>query len=433
MKRNLYAQNPPLKAWQAAACLRMWLLVVCSFCLVTSRSYAQDILWGLTSRLGPEGAGTAFSLQSTGTDFNVHKAFVAPPSNPVGSLVQGNDGSFYGMTNQGGSNDRGTVFRIGADGTSFAVLKSFNGSDGANPVGSLVKGNNGSFYGMTVNGGGNDRGTVFRIGADGTGFAVLKSFNGTDDGGIPAGGLIIQKKICTPPTPAITAKPTSNVYTGGNPNVIYLGYGPQRVKLEASGGESYKWSPATGLSSVTSATPVFTPTKAGTYTFTVEVTDKGCSATTSVTITVIDVRFGNKKNQVIICHYGKSNNIDVASVPDHLAHGDYLGDCMATIPALASSRSYATETEFALQPVLKNAPNPFSGQTTIEFVLTQDEAYNLDIYDSNGRLIKRLSQGKAKAGKLNQVEWQVGNAAAGLYIARLTSATSVQQLKLMAE
>lgn len=80
---------------------------------------------------------------------------------------------------------------------------------------------------------------------------------------------------------------------------------------------------------------------------------------------------------------------------------------------------------------LKGSPNPFVSKTTIQFGFEQDEDYNLAIYDSSGRLIKHLSQGKAKAGKLNQVEWQAANTAVGLYIARLTTATTVQQLKLM--
>jgi len=238
----------------------------------------------------------------------------------------------------------------------------------------------------------------------------------------------------TIPTPAITVIPTSTVYTGGNPNIIYLGYGAQSVKLQASGGVKYTWSPASGLSKTNIADPVFTPTKAGTYPFTVTATNSsGCTATSNITITVIDARYGNKKNQVVICHNGKSNNIDVISVPDHLAHGDYLGSCSASVPAITSSRSYAPEAEIAVQPILKNYPNPFSGRTTIEFSLAQDEDYTLVIYDLKGTLVKQLPGGKAKAKELKQVEWQVGNAAAGLYIVRLTTATSVQQLKLKVE
>ena len=256
----------------------------------------------------------------------------------------------------------------------------------------------------------------------------------TDNSGNISRSMATVTVIGTIPTPAITVIPTSTVYTGGNPTIIYLGYGAQSVKLQASGGVKYSWSPATGLSKTNIADPVFTPTSAGTYTFTVTATNSsGCTATSTITITVIDAQYGNKKNQVIICHGGKSNNIDVISVPDHLAHGDYLGNCTSTVPAITSSRSYAVETEVALQPVLKSYPNPFSGQTTIEFSLTQDEEYTLTIYDLKGTLVKQLPGGKAKANELKQVAWQVGNAAAGLYIVRLTTATSVQQLKLLVE
>lgn len=48
----------------------------------------------------------------------------------------------------------------------------------------------------------------------------------------------------------------------------------------------YEWSPAAGLSDATSATPVFTPSAAGMYTFTVNVTEGGKSAAAQVLVSV---------------------------------------------------------------------------------------------------------------------------------------------------
>jgi len=234
------------------------------------------------------------------------------------------------------------------------------------------------------------------------------------------------------PKPTITPIPTSNVYTGGNPNIIYLGYGAQSVKLQASGGVSYTWNQATGLNKTNIADPVFTPTQAGTYTFTVTATSSsGCQATRSVTIMVIDARSDSKKNQVLVCHNSKKLSIDPISVPDHLAHCDKLGTCAGTLPASRSSKGYSMETEVAALPSLQGYPNPFSGQTTIAFSFTHKEEYTLAIYDLNGTLVKQLPGGKVKANEQKQVTWQVGKAAAGLYIARLTTATAVHQLKLI--
>jgi uncharacterized repeat protein (TIGR03803 family) len=71
-------------------------------------------------------------------------------SNPVGGLVEGSDGIFYGTTNEGGANGNyGTVFKITPQGT-LTTLYSFCAqagcTDGENPDGGLVEGSDGNFY-----------------------------------------------------------------------------------------------------------------------------------------------------------------------------------------------------------------------------------------------------------------------------------------------
>lgn len=58
------------------------------------------------------------------------------------------------------------------------------------------------------------------------------------------------------------------------------------TKLTASGGATYSWSPATGLTDPTSPTPLANPEKTTTYTVTIT-TAEGCTATASVTVTVV--------------------------------------------------------------------------------------------------------------------------------------------------
>ena len=82
-------------------------------------------------------------------------------NNPIGGVIQGRDGNFYGTTIDGGANDTcselgcGTVFRMTPDGA-ITTLYNFCGQtncvDGAMPNG-LVQGSDGNFYGTTVNGG----------------------------------------------------------------------------------------------------------------------------------------------------------------------------------------------------------------------------------------------------------------------------------------
>jgi uncharacterized repeat protein (TIGR03803 family) len=85
---------------------------------------------------------------------------------PLGSLVQGIDGNFYGTT-VGGGTSAGTVFKLSPGGVlttiyTFCALPSC--TDGAFPNAGLVQGPNGSFYGTTTSqGNANSRGTIFEI------------------------------------------------------------------------------------------------------------------------------------------------------------------------------------------------------------------------------------------------------------------------------
>src|SRR5208282_3362190 len=81
---------------------------------------------------------------------------------PVGGLVEGTDGDFYGTTNAGGFFNRGAVFKITPAGV-LTTLYTFAGTDGKYPYSSLVLGTDGNFYGTTYKGGTNNIGTIFEI------------------------------------------------------------------------------------------------------------------------------------------------------------------------------------------------------------------------------------------------------------------------------
>jgi uncharacterized repeat protein (TIGR03803 family) len=120
--------------------------------------------------------------------------------NPVGSLVQGFDGNFYGTTEVGGKNLAGEVFKITPSGTltrlySFCSLA--NCADGGFPLAGLALSSDGNFYGTTVGGGANTNpdcgagrcGTVFKMTPSGT-LTTLYSFCGQancTDGANPVG------------------------------------------------------------------------------------------------------------------------------------------------------------------------------------------------------------------------------------------------------
>jgi hypothetical protein len=129
----------------------------------------------------------------------------------------------------------------------------------------------------------------------------------------------------------------------------------------------------------------------------------------------------------------ENNHITVYQ-QDQLVYGqEPAGATSATFAKLAAPAptSLLEEAPAALPAALSSYPNPFTSSTTLTFVLAQSQAYQVEIYDLNGRLVQRLQAGQATAGQQVQVEWQAAHVPAGFYLARLTTSTIVQNLKLI--
>jgi uncharacterized repeat protein (TIGR03803 family) len=158
---------------------------------------------GASGNCGDYGCGTVFKITAGGTLTTLH-SFCTQTNCPDGAepyagLVQATEGNFYGTTQYGGTSGNcggyncGTVFKITAGGT-LTTLHSFEGTDGAVPLATLVQATDGNFYGTTLYGGtsgncGADRcGTIFKITPAGT-LTMLHSFDDTD-GSAPYGALI---------------------------------------------------------------------------------------------------------------------------------------------------------------------------------------------------------------------------------------------------
>lgn len=254
------------------------------------------------------------------------------------------------------------------------------------------------------------------------------------------------------PTSSIVSQPTSNVYTGGNANNIYLGYGAQStvLKVNATGGSAYtyQWMGAATnmLSSTTSGMPVFTPTAAGTYTFTVLVTNNfGCTTTSKITICVRDIRVpGAKgKGKVYLCHLPPGNNqnpqtleISVNAVASHLSghSGDRLGSCATAACAesaptvIGTTATSFSKAEEVVADDLKVVvmPNPTSTYFTLKLVSKSDLPVNIKVVDAAGRLV----EGKAKQAANSTL--QLGhNYATGNYFAEFIQGNQRKVVQLM--
>jgi uncharacterized repeat protein (TIGR03803 family) len=154
-------------------------------------------LYGTTAQGGPSDGGAVFTIKTDGTGFQRLHAFTGGVNDgfhPEASLVLDDAGNLYGTTSGGGFSDRGTVFTIKEDGSGFEVLYSFAGgaSDGSYPYASLTLDGTGNLYGTTVGGGPSDYGTVFKLRTDGTGFQLLHTFyGGAGDGRGPRASLLL--------------------------------------------------------------------------------------------------------------------------------------------------------------------------------------------------------------------------------------------------
>jgi uncharacterized repeat protein (TIGR03803 family) len=151
---------------------------------------SDGMFYGTTSTSGAANPGTVFRIDSTGNFTTLHFFSVTEGSQMRDyGLVQASDGNFYGVAAAGGSTQCaqaptfqsgcGTVFKMDIAGN-LTVLHSFNGNDGSQPYGGVIRGIDGKFYGTTLAGGIFDFGTIFRVDADGANFQVLHSFDGND-------------------------------------------------------------------------------------------------------------------------------------------------------------------------------------------------------------------------------------------------------------
>jgi len=109
---------------------------------------------------------------------------------PISGLMKAG-GLLYGVSGSGGRYGQGTVFSTYPDGTGFKVVYSFQGKQDGSPLAATALTNvGGTLYGTTSIGGATNNGTVFSITTSGA-FRTLYSFKGgTRDGANPVTPLL---------------------------------------------------------------------------------------------------------------------------------------------------------------------------------------------------------------------------------------------------
>jgi prepilin-type N-terminal cleavage/methylation domain-containing protein len=151
---------------------------------------SDDTLYGLTYRGGDNDKGVIFKINKDGSNFEkLHDFEDLDGKSPIGKLTIIDD-VIYGMTLGGGNDNHGVIFKINKDGSNYTKLHDFNGSDGRQPYFSSLVPLNDYFYGLTLTGGLNDKGVLFRIDKDGSNFTKLFDFS-EPNGSLPAGKLYL--------------------------------------------------------------------------------------------------------------------------------------------------------------------------------------------------------------------------------------------------
>jgi hypothetical protein len=80
---------------------------------------------------------------------------------------------------------------------------------------------------------------------------------------------------------------------------------------------------------------------------------------------------------------------------------------------------------------LQAYPTVFSDRTTLAFATGSDTDYTLELYDLKGALVRKIAADTAEAGKYYENELVAQGMEQGIYIAKLTTATKVQAVKLI--
>jgi hypothetical protein len=98
-------------------------------------SYAQKEFWGTVGNAGLYGHGYLYKTDSTGENLVIVKHFKDSVNGkvPGGNLLMASNGKLYGLTNQGGQNNKGVLYEYDPDIDSLRVLFHFNPSNVAFP------------------------------------------------------------------------------------------------------------------------------------------------------------------------------------------------------------------------------------------------------------------------------------------------------------
>jgi N-acetylneuraminic acid mutarotase len=109
----------------------------------------------------------------------------------------------------------------------------------------------------------------------------------------------------------------------------------------------------------------------------------------------------------------------------------YSNVASATTPAAFASAAKSIEEAPNFVSNLSVWPNPVDRSTTMRFSLNQDQKVQLLVYNMEGKVIDKVYEGDAKAGKKYQFNWNPRSHASGTYITTLRTEKGVFHQKII--
>lgn len=128
-------------------------------------AYFQGALYGTTAGTAGSNAGIIYRMMIGGAETVLHIfRSTGGPASPIGAGLTPMNGMLYGMTSAGGKYNKGTIYRVTANGA-VTVLHDFAGSptDAEHPEFSYLYPLNGTLYGTSYVGGASGNGAFFSI------------------------------------------------------------------------------------------------------------------------------------------------------------------------------------------------------------------------------------------------------------------------------
>ncbi|TCJ14349.1 HYR domain-containing protein [Flaviaesturariibacter flavus] len=290
--------------------------------------------------------------------------------------------------------------------------------------------------------------------------AVVRSGAGSNASGVfPVGNNSIYWTVtdaCGNSTPAlttvrinapITAAFSSFTALGGGANTIYMSsYAPAAsapIKITAAGGTApytYAWTIQGGAAATFTVNADRSSITAsavgqGTVVIACVVTDaKGCQAIFRKTITVIDVRCGNKGEKVMVCqNTGSAKNpwVQICIAPEavatHLNKGSYLGACTGSA-VTRTINGQQPEVEAMADASVVAYPNPSRGIVNLRIAGITGNV-QLAVVDSRGNTVARRAA--TVSSRQENVQLDLQTVAAGFYTIRVSNGTKVLNARVV--